>query len=181
MGWPVADLGIILVERPASAQKLTLIGRHFEFIEDGVHWADRLAVGAVDARSGVDVIHLFFIRGCDATYRTHFQTGRVLNPDAGFRDNESQNFLVIPETARCDRGAPRRFIELMKGGGRSFRMPPDLPDYTGPGVRPERSFAPNRLMNCPVMSAVGRGRPRITQPGRCLPLASIRARRNFVR
>ena len=63
---------MVLVELSASAQKLTLVRRHLELVEDGFHRANRLTVGAVDARSGVDVVHLFFIRGGDATHRTHF-------------------------------------------------------------------------------------------------------------
>ena len=62
-------LGVGLEELPVPPQELTLVWRHLELVEDGVHRADRLAVGAIDARCGVDVVHLFFVRGGDATHR----------------------------------------------------------------------------------------------------------------
>ena len=83
------------MELAGPAQELALVGRHLELVEDGVHRADRLAVGAVDAGLRVDVVHILFIGGGDAAHRADLDAGRVLNPDTGFRDNESQNFLEL--------------------------------------------------------------------------------------
>jgi len=47
--WFIAELGIVFVELAAPAQELTLVGRHFKFVEDGVHRADWLAIGTIDA------------------------------------------------------------------------------------------------------------------------------------
>ena len=95
-GWP-CQLAV-LVELAGPAQELALVGRHFELIEDGVHRTDRFAVSAVDAGRRVDVVHLLFIGRGDAAHRADLDAGRVLNPDAGFGDNESQNFLVSAKT-----------------------------------------------------------------------------------
>ena len=47
--WFIAELGIVFVELAAPAQELTLVGRHFKFVEDGVHRADWLTIGTIDA------------------------------------------------------------------------------------------------------------------------------------
>ncbi len=99
----MAELGFVLVELAAPAKKLALVGRHFEFIKDGVHWADRLAVGAIGARLRVDVVHLFFIRGGDAAHGTDINARSVLNPDAGFGDYESQSVLLLVVNGRSYR------------------------------------------------------------------------------
>ncbi len=95
---PAGGLGVVLEELPVSPQELTLVRRDLELVEDGVHRADGLAVGAIDARLGVDVIHLFFIRSGDAAYRADINARSVLNPDAGFGDHESQSVLVLSKT-----------------------------------------------------------------------------------
>jgi hypothetical protein len=103
-------LGVVLEELPVSPQELTLVRRHLELVEDGVHRADGLAVGAIDARSGVYVIHLFFIRRGDAAHRTDINARSVLNPDTGFGDHESQSILVLSKTASYTSGMARRLI-----------------------------------------------------------------------
>ena len=70
-----------------------MIGRDLVFVEDCVHRTYRLAVGAVDAGSGIDVIHLLIVRGGDATDRADLKTRCILNPDTGLGDNVGQNIL----------------------------------------------------------------------------------------
>ena len=62
---------------PVFADVLPPLGRHREFIKDGIHRANRLAVRAVDARLGIDVEHIVFIGGDDAIHRANFETTRV--------------------------------------------------------------------------------------------------------
>src|SRR5207249_11612281 len=57
--------------------------------KDGVHRADGLAGGAVDAGPGVDVILLVFLRGMDAADSAHVDARCVFDADARLGDDAS--------------------------------------------------------------------------------------------
>ncbi len=71
---------------PVFADVLPPLGRHREFIKDGIHRAYGLAVRAVDARLRIDVIHFVIIGGDDAIYRANFETTRVFYANARLGD-----------------------------------------------------------------------------------------------
>ena len=96
---PVAipKLWTVFVEFATPSQKLTLVGRHFKFIKYGVHGANWLAVGTIDAYFCIDEIHIFSIGRRDAADGADFQARGVLNSDAGFGDYETQNIPLSPK------------------------------------------------------------------------------------
>ena len=120
---PLRGLAIILEELAVPSEELTLIGRDFELVEYRVYRANRLAVGAIDARFRVDVIHLLLVRGADTMHRTNFQAGRVLDPDAGFRNHKCQNILLLVETTSRTGGTSRSFIQVIKGRISDLQVP----------------------------------------------------------
>ena len=71
---------------PVLADVLPPLGRHGEFIKNGIHRAYSLAVRAVDARLGIYVIHVVFIGGDDAVHRANFDTTRVFDANARLGD-----------------------------------------------------------------------------------------------
>ena len=71
---------------PVFADVLPPLGRHRELIKDGIHRAYGLAVRAVDARLGINVIHIVFIGGDDAIHRANLKTARVFYTNARLGD-----------------------------------------------------------------------------------------------
>tara|TARA_Y100000588_G_scaffold48592_3_gene45755 strand:+ start:5581 stop:5916 length:336 start_codon:yes stop_codon:yes gene_type:complete len=74
------------VKFPVLLDPLPPLGRDCELVEDGVHGAGGLAVGAVDADGGVDEVLVYLVGGGDAINGADLNAGGVFDPDTRFSD-----------------------------------------------------------------------------------------------
>ena len=84
---------------PVFADVLTPLRWNGKLIEDRINGANRFAVGAINARNGVDVEHIVRIRGLDAVYGTDLNAGRIFDPDARLSNHERHMGPSIRELA----------------------------------------------------------------------------------
>jgi hypothetical protein len=75
-----------------------LLAGHSKFVEDGVHRAYGLAIGAVDAGNGVDEVLFLVVAGVDAIDGANFDAGRVFHADAGlgYYKRHTFNLKALP-------------------------------------------------------------------------------------
>jgi hypothetical protein len=73
---------LLLVKVAVLADEVTPLTGHPEFVENGVHRADRLAIGTVNAGHRVDEVLFLIVVAVDAVNRTHLKAGSVLHSDA---------------------------------------------------------------------------------------------------
>ncbi len=86
---------MVFIELTAPSQELSLVGRNFKFVEYSIHRADWLTVRTIDTYFRVNEIH-FFGFGCrDASDRTNFQAGSILNSYTGFGDYKTQSISLF--------------------------------------------------------------------------------------
>jgi hypothetical protein len=90
-------------EVPVLANELALVAGHSELIEDGVHRADRLTVGAVDTGNRVYEVLLDLVVGLDAVDGAYFDAGCVFHADAGLSYYEWHivNLKALPALTSC--------------------------------------------------------------------------------
>ena len=75
-------------ELPVFAYVFPPFSGNSELVEDGIDWAYRHAVGAVDASHRIYEKHVVVVGGVDAVHGANVHTSGIFHFDAWFSDDE---------------------------------------------------------------------------------------------